>query len=128
CIGRAQADYWDSLSLSSLSPNLAKLALGREELGWRALAGKIDEWLKAMDQAAWRAAFSGQSEVMEILVLRNETAALTLAPSKFYEPLLRYCLSIIAGKADPGAGKFDYTRLVASLPKQSQAQLAKDFF
>src|SRR5690606_10466371 len=58
----------------------------------------------------------------------NETAALTLAPSKFYEPLLRYCLSIIAGKADPEVGKFDYTRLVASLPKQSQAQLAKDFF
>lgn len=125
---KAVPDYWASLSPDEVPAEMLKFAMEREELGWRTFVGKVDEQLQAADQAAWRSAFASGGNMLALLMIRNASAEVALAPAEFYEPFLGSCLAIIAGKQKSSSGSFDFDLLAASLTKQSQSRIAKDFF
>lgn len=125
---KAAPDYWDSLSPVEVPAEMLKFAMEREEPGWRTFIDKLGEQLQAADQAVWRSAFASGGNMLALLMIRNASAPVALAPAEFYEPFLGNCLAIIAGKQKTSSGLFDFDLLAASLTKQSQSRIAKDFF
>ena len=128
-VGSIETDeFWAGFCWADLAPELLNTAVKRNEPGWKILKSKLDDWLIELDAPAWKDALADNSNVINLLALRNEHGSIEISSTHLQEPLMTNALSILSGEHKSSIANDTYSRLVGSLPLNTRAQFAADIF
>ena len=101
-------EYWKTIPFSKLPNELVELAGKREGAGWQRLLGSLDEWLRGLKDEDWQNAITSNSPAVRLLGQRQEQAAISIAATSLYEPLMEDALAVIQGDHESPVSPKDY--------------------